>query len=138
MDALSLFHVDPEILQLLHEMSYEELRVFIELHEDPQDNAQIELFIFVCFFTFLKTRSTDYLDRAVQRAEGWMIVVSDDQPERTRRSGILDILLAMQYQMLVTFLLCARKVYKLIYCDMVGRKWLSNNPLSTTQIELVI
>ncbi|KAF9639218.1 hypothetical protein BFW01_g11024 [Lasiodiplodia theobromae] len=99
MDALSLFHVDPEIVQLLQDMSRDDLYAFAELHEDPQSNEQIELFIFVCFFIFLKARSTDYLDRAVQRAEGWMAVAPDDQPERTRRSEILDTLLAIKYQM---------------------------------------
>lgn len=99
MDALSLFHVDPEIVQLLQDMSRDDLCTFAELHEDPQSNEQIELFIFVCFLVFLKARSTDYLDRAVQRAEGWMAVALDDQPERTRRSGILDTMLAIKYQM---------------------------------------
>ncbi|KAF9639221.1 hypothetical protein BFW01_g11027 [Lasiodiplodia theobromae] len=99
MDFISLFHINPEIVQLLQDMSHDDLCAFAELHEDPQSDEQIELFIFVCFFIFLKARSTDYLDRAVQRAEGWMAVAPDNQPERTRRSQILDTMLAKKYQM---------------------------------------
>lgn len=100
MESFRLFNVGAEIVQLLQDMSRDEICAFAELHEDPQDDAQIELFIFICFFIFLKIRLRDYLDRAVQRAEGWLAVAPDDQPERIRRSRILDTILAIQFQML--------------------------------------
>jgi len=91
---MEMFHVEQEMASLLHDISDEELRSFAELHEDPADDAQIELFIYTCFLIFTRTGSMEYLERAIQRAEGWVAVTADDHPERARRAKILDVMSA--------------------------------------------
>ncbi|KAF2804437.1 uncharacterized protein BDZ99DRAFT_337381, partial [Mytilinidion resinicola] len=89
-----LFHVEPEITSSLHEMSNEDLCSFAELHEDPVNDVQIELYVFTCLLLFTRTLSTQYLEQAIQRAEGWVAVTGPDDPDRARRFQILDMMLA--------------------------------------------
>jgi hypothetical protein len=91
---MEMFHVEQEMASSLHDISNEELRSFAELHEDPADDAQIELYIYTCFLVFTRTGSMEYLERAIQRAEGWVAVTADDHPGRARRSEILDTMSA--------------------------------------------
>ena len=84
------FCIDDETIILLHDISNEELCSFIELHEDPVNDEQIELHIYACFLAFRTTHSTEFLKQAVQRAEEWVAVTADDHPDRTRRIQILD------------------------------------------------
>ena len=51
-----------EMVSSLHDLSDEELRSFAELHKDPANDAQIELFVYTCFFIFTKMGSVEYLE----------------------------------------------------------------------------
>lgn len=90
---MEMFHVEPEMASSLHDISDEDLHSFAEL-QDPADDAQIELFIYTCFLVFTRTGSMEYLERAIQRAEGWAVVTANDHPDRARRSEILDMMSA--------------------------------------------
>jgi hypothetical protein len=85
---MELFRIDHEIATSLHGMDDEDLRSFAELQEDPINDEQIELYIYTCFFIFEGTRSTEYLEQAIQRTEGWVAVTLADHPDRARRSHI--------------------------------------------------
>jgi hypothetical protein len=91
---MDIFHIEPEMAALLNGMSDEEIRAFADTQEDPASDAQIELFIYICFLIFTRTASMDYLNQAIQRAEGWVAVTADDHPQCARRSEILDAMLA--------------------------------------------
>jgi hypothetical protein len=95
---METFHIEPEMATSLHDMSDEELLPFAELQEDPASDAQIELFIYTCFLIFTRTASTEYLERAIQRAEGWVAVTPVDDPDCARRSQILDTMLVRMYE----------------------------------------
>jgi hypothetical protein len=75
-------------------MDDKDLHSFAKLHEDPTNNEQIELYIYICFFIFEGTRSTEYLEQAIRRTEGWVVATLADHPDRARRSHILDMLSA--------------------------------------------
>jgi tetratricopeptide (TPR) repeat protein len=87
---IELFNVEVEMATLLQEMSNEELHSFAELHEDPANDDQIELYIYTCFFIFTRTHSMEHLRQAIGRMEGWIAEVPMDHPDRARRFRILD------------------------------------------------
>jgi hypothetical protein len=89
-----LFHVEPEMGTILRDMSNEDLCSFAGLHEDPVNDTHIELYVFIYFLLFTKTRSTEHLEQAIQRAEGWVAVTGLDHPDRARRFQVLDMMLA--------------------------------------------
>ena len=89
-----LFRIEPETTALLDDVSDEDLRSFAELHEDPVNDVQIELYVFTCFLLFKRTLSTEHLQQAIQRMEGWVAVTSPDDPDRARRFQIFDIMSA--------------------------------------------
>jgi hypothetical protein len=91
---MEMFHIEPEMTTLLHDMSDEDIRAFVELQEDAASNAQIELLIYACFLISRRTASMGYLKRAIQRAEKWIAVTPNDHPQRLRRSEILDTMSA--------------------------------------------
>jgi hypothetical protein len=97
MAEMELFNTEAEITSSLNDMSEEDLRSFAELHEDPANDNQIELYIHTCFLIFRKALSREYLERAIQRAEGWVAVTPADHPDRTRRSHILDMMSAWMH-----------------------------------------
>jgi hypothetical protein len=88
------FCVDPEIITSLDSMSDEELRSFSELHKDPISDVQIELYIFVYFHLATRTLSVKCIEEAVQQTEAWVTGSGPDDPDRARRSQILDMMLA--------------------------------------------
>ncbi|KAL8367940.1 hypothetical protein RB599_003723 [Gaeumannomyces hyphopodioides] len=92
------FNIEAEIASSLHDMSEDDLRSFAELHEDPENDDQIELHIYTCFLIFTRTRSTEHLEQAIQRTKGWIAVTATDRPDRTRRFHILDMMLARRSQ----------------------------------------
>jgi hypothetical protein len=94
---MDMFHVDQEMANLLHGLSDEELHSFAGLHEDPANDVQIELFIYACFLVFTRTTSMEYLERAMQRAEGWMAMTPDDHPQLAHRSEIFDMMSAKMF-----------------------------------------
>ncbi|KAK3391203.1 CHAT domain-containing protein [Podospora didyma] len=91
---MELFSIEAETASLLKDMSNEELCSFAELHDDPAIGGQIELYIYTCFLLFKKSVSTEHLERAAQRAEGWVAVTPTDHPDRIRRSRIFDMMSA--------------------------------------------
>ncbi|KAI0536692.1 CHAT domain-containing protein [Xylaria digitata] len=91
------FHVDDEMATLLGGMEDEDLQSFAEL-QDLANNEQIELYIYSHFLIFTKTQSTESLDQAIQQMEGWLAVTPTDHPDRTRRSHVLDMLVARKHQ----------------------------------------
>ncbi|KAI3326476.1 CHAT domain-containing protein [Xylariaceae sp. AK1471] len=92
------FRVDDEMATLLGGMEDEDLHSFTKLQEDPASDEQIELCIYSHLLLFDKTQSTESLDQAVQQTEGWLAVTPIDHPDRTRRSHVLDMLVARQHQ----------------------------------------
>ena len=89
-----LFRVEPEMVTSLHDMSNEDLCSFAELHEDPVNDVQIELYVFTYFLLFTRTFSMGYLKQAIQRTEGWIEVARLDHPDRARRFQIFDMMSA--------------------------------------------
>ena len=94
MTEMELFNIEAEMASSLHDMSNENLLSFAELQEDPVSDEQIELYIWTCFLIFTRTHSTEYLERAIQRTEGWIEVTGLDHPDRARRFQIFDIMSA--------------------------------------------
>jgi hypothetical protein len=91
---MEMFHIEPDVATSLHDLG----DAFVELREDPASDPRIELYIYICFLIFTRMGSMDYLERAIQRAEGWVAVIGDDYLDRTRRSEILDMMLAKTYE----------------------------------------
>ena len=89
-----LFRVEPKMATSLHDMSNEDLCSFAELHEDPVNDVQIELYVFTYFLLFTRTLSTEYLEQAIQRTEGWIAVTDPDHPDHARRFQIFDMMSA--------------------------------------------
>ncbi|KAL5093247.1 hypothetical protein Trisim1_011052 [Trichoderma cf. simile WF8] len=92
------FHIDAELLSTLHEASEEDLQALAELYEDPANDDQIELYIYLCFLIFQKSRNTQSLDQAIQRAEGWAAATAASHPDHDRRYRILDTLVVWGYE----------------------------------------
>ncbi|KAL7800908.1 CHAT domain-containing protein [Trichoderma afarasin] len=94
------FHIDAELLSSLHEASEEDLQALAELHEDPANDDQIELYIYLCFLIFRASCNTQRLDQAIQRAEGWVAATAASHPDHNRRHSIMDtlVLWGNQYQ----------------------------------------
>lgn len=97
---MELFNIEVEMASSLHDLSDEDLRSFAELQEDPANDEQIELYIYTCFLIFTRTRSTEYLEQAIQRMEGWIAVIGMDHPGRARRFQILDMMSARMIHVL--------------------------------------
>ncbi|RYP45618.1 hypothetical protein DL768_008055 [Monosporascus sp. mg162] len=95
---MELFHIDHEIAASLHGMDDEELRSFAELQENPASNEQIELYIYTRFFIFKRTSSTEHLEQAILRTEGWIAETAVDNPDRARRFDILDMMSTLMSQ----------------------------------------
>ncbi|KAI3326484.1 CHAT domain-containing protein [Xylariaceae sp. AK1471] len=98
MDDMEPFRIDDELATFPSGTDDETLCSFAELQEDLRNDNQIELYIYTHFLIFTKTRATDSLDQAIQRTERWVAVTPTDHPDRTRRSHILDMLLAREHQ----------------------------------------
>lgn len=96
---MKLFNVEAEMASSLHDMSDDDLHSFAELHEDPASDDQIELYIYTCFLIFARIRSTEHLEQAIQRTEGWIAELAVDHPDRARRLQILDMMSARTSQL---------------------------------------
>ncbi|RYP69875.1 hypothetical protein DL771_005818 [Monosporascus sp. 5C6A] len=93
------FRIPPDMVTLLNDIDEEELQCFVELHEDPVSDAQIELSIFALFLAFERAGKRELLRRAIDRAEGWAAVAAAIPAEdntaaadRDRRLEILSML----------------------------------------------
>jgi len=98
MSEMELFTVEAEMASALDALGEEDLRSFAALQEDPANDEQIELSIYACFLIFTKTCSTEHLEQAIQRTEGWIAVIAADHPDRARRFQILDMMSARMSQ----------------------------------------
>jgi hypothetical protein len=95
---MELFRIEAELASVLDDMSEEELRSFAELQEDPANDEQIESYVYTCSLIFAKTGSTEHIEQAIQRTEGWIAVTAADHPDRARRFQMLDMMLAKMSQ----------------------------------------
>jgi hypothetical protein len=95
---MELFRVEEEIASPFPGLTVEELHAFVDTIEDPTCDTQIELFIYTCFYIFTRTASMEYLERAIERAEGWTAAVAIDHPDRPRRFQILNIMSARKFR----------------------------------------
>jgi len=91
---MEVFHIEPEMASLLNDTCDKDLCSLPQIQEDPANDAQKELFVYTCFLIFTRTGSMEYLERAIQRAEGWVAESANDHPDRSRRLEILDNLTA--------------------------------------------
>ncbi|KAL6825569.1 CHAT domain-containing protein [Trichoderma sp. SZMC 28015] len=92
------FHIDAELLSSLHEASEEDLQFLAELHEDPVNDDQIELYIYLCFLIVRKSYNKQSLEQAIQRAEGWAAATASSHPDHDRRCSILNTLVVWDHQ----------------------------------------
>jgi hypothetical protein len=92
MTDAEVFNLDPELRSLCDEASEEELLVLKKLHEDPTNDAQIEIYIYLCFLCFQKLKRLKYLEPAIQLAEGWLAVTPAHHPDYNRRHSLLNTL----------------------------------------------
>jgi hypothetical protein len=92
---MEVFHIEPEMASLLNNTCDEDLCSLPQLQEDRANDAQNELFIYICFLIFTRKGSIEYLERAIQRAEGWVAESANDHPDRARRLAILDKMIAI-------------------------------------------
>lgn len=92
------FHIDADLLSSLDEASEEDLQALAELHEDPANDDQIELYIYLCFLIFQKTHNTQCLEQAIQRSEGWVAVTAPTHPDHDRRYSILNTVAVWGHQ----------------------------------------
>lgn len=97
--SMELFLIEPEIVASLDEISEDDIRSFAELHEDPVNDVQIELYIFAYFRLFIRTQSKEHLEQAIQRAEGWVAVTKFDDPDRARRLQLLDMMSTRMHEL---------------------------------------
>jgi hypothetical protein len=87
---MEVFHIEREMASLLNDTCDEDLCSLPQLQEEPANDEQNELFIYICFHIFTRTGSMDYLERAIQRAEVWVAESANDHPDHARRLEILD------------------------------------------------
>ncbi|KAL7934285.1 CHAT domain-containing protein [Trichoderma chlorosporum] len=92
------FHIDTELRALLVDTSEEDLEALMELHEDPTNDNQIEMYIYLCFLLWIKSKGIERLEQAKKWAEGWVAVTPADHPDHNRRLSILNTALAWGHQ----------------------------------------
>jgi tetratricopeptide (TPR) repeat protein len=92
------FNIEAEMACLLDEMSDADLRSFADTLEDPVNDEQIELSIYICFLISKRTRSAEPLKEAILRTEGWIQEIASDHPDRGRRFHILHMISAKMSQ----------------------------------------
>jgi hypothetical protein len=95
------FRIDSEIIASFHDMNDGELLSFAQLQDSQEDSAsdeQIELLVCTCLLVFMRMRSIEHLEQAIQRTEGWIVVTATDHPDRARRFQILDMMSAWMGQ----------------------------------------
>jgi hypothetical protein len=91
---MEIFYIAQDIVSSLRDLSDYELQFFAGLHEDPTNDVQIELFIYVCFLIFTRTGSVEYLEQARHWAEKWATATPEDSADQARRSDIFNMMSA--------------------------------------------
>jgi hypothetical protein len=87
---MEAFHIEPEMASLLNDTCDEDLCSLPQLQEEPTNDEQNELFIYICFLIFTRTDSMDYLERAIQQSKGWVAESANGHPDHARRLEILN------------------------------------------------
>ncbi|KAF9781449.1 hypothetical protein IL306_013445 [Fusarium sp. DS 682] len=95
---MEVFNVEADVRDSLETMEDEELVSFSKLVEDPISDEQIELYIYTCFLLFTR-KSTDHLERALNRTKEWIKDLPTGHPDHARRLCILDMLFAWKSQL---------------------------------------
>jgi hypothetical protein len=93
------FHIDAELKSFCDEASEADLQALAELHEDPTSDAQIELYIYLCFLLFRKSKDIRHLEQAIQRTEEWVAVTPADHPDHNRRYSLLNTVTIRGYRL---------------------------------------
>lgn len=91
-------HIDSELKSFCNEASEEDLCALAELHEDPTNDVQIELYIYLCFICFQKSGNVKYLEQAMQRAEGLAAVTPAHHLDYNRRYRLLNTVTIWYHQ----------------------------------------
>ncbi|KAF3230362.1 hypothetical protein TWF191_010251 [Orbilia oligospora] len=88
------FGVDRELMIHLGTTPDEDLIAFADSQDDPDDYSDVQTYIFVHFFVFVKTESISHLEKAIIRTEGWAALECDtmDYSESTKVSDLLHLL----------------------------------------------
>ncbi|KAH8126913.1 hypothetical protein LI328DRAFT_163948 [Trichoderma asperelloides] len=85
------FHIDAKLKSFCNEASEEDIQALVaELHEDPINDAEIELYIYLHFLHFQKSKDTKHLEQAIQLAEKWAAVTPSSHPDYNRRYRLLN------------------------------------------------
>jgi hypothetical protein len=88
---MEMFNIKQEIVSSLNDSTDEELLSFPGLHENPTNDVQIEVFIYVCFLIFTRTGTVSYLEQAQQWAKVWATSTPEENTDRERRSEIFNM-----------------------------------------------
>ncbi|KAK0766456.1 hypothetical protein N5P37_000180 [Trichoderma harzianum] len=92
------FHIDAELLSSFNEASEEDLQSLAQLYEDPTNDDQIELYIYLCSLMFRRWHNRQNLQKAIQRAEEWAAATAASHPDHSRRCTILTTVLSWGHQ----------------------------------------
>ncbi|KAK6543533.1 hypothetical protein TWF694_000279 [Orbilia ellipsospora] len=90
------FKIDPEMLEVIEQLSDEELQEFTALQADTDTDEQCELYVYLCFEVFEKLDSEEYLSLAITTAKRLVASAVEDGIEKARRTEILDYVSAFQ------------------------------------------
>ncbi|KAF3908309.1 hypothetical protein AA313_de0206981 [Arthrobotrys entomopaga] len=92
--ARKLFRIQPDMIELIDANTNEEITELANLQDDPNDDDQIELRIYILFILFNKTRSVRDLEQAALYSEGWWRLTPMHHKDRPRRKQIFAALSA--------------------------------------------
>ncbi|EPS39672.1 hypothetical protein H072_6502 [Dactylellina haptotyla CBS 200.50] len=93
------FRIDQDMMDLIDSVEDEDFENFLDLHSSPSNDAEIELFLYICFKVSHRFNDFEYLDRARDHSEGWLAVTPDGHPDQGRRAQIHHFLSFMSTQM---------------------------------------
>ncbi|KAG7429491.1 hypothetical protein Forpi1262_v009459 [Fusarium oxysporum f. sp. raphani] len=82
---LRLFKIDEELASLLSTMDDEDLSDFATLHKDPQNDEDVETFIYIGLYAFMKLKSLEHLQNAHQCSQKWVSHINDNDADYMRR-----------------------------------------------------
>ncbi|EPS42003.1 hypothetical protein H072_4038 [Dactylellina haptotyla CBS 200.50] len=65
------FRVDPDMVELVEQLEFEDLKDLAKIYKEPTNDTQIELYIYICHAIFERSQLGRYLETATQQAIGW-------------------------------------------------------------------
>ena len=95
---MASFTIEPDLKATLLEMSEEDLMAFVELQEDSFSGAPVELTIFMHFLIYHRKGGLENIEHARHLSEAWVASTAADDPDRTRREEISNMLSAVLTQ----------------------------------------